>query len=257
MPRKSFHQLSRHLQSTMEEVLPSMVGDRVNEITKKTISLYVVEGLLLDKQKSQVDVAIMIVEALKKECENLRAEITLQVTNAITNSIPLRFDSFLRNYMSNNILHIKFEKPAPFAAPYRTAIIRTRDHEDHQDVDARPEGESSAKRQKTSEHEQLDKFDAWMDSFGTNDDEVPTKEVSPEIIEEMSKEIDEAQLQKAVNDMLRLRCNSREEHYSWVLEKLKKYNMDVKYRYADPSPSDADAKYLQFYEEDIEDRLKH
>ncbi|GJU31707.1 hypothetical protein Tco_1175296 [Tanacetum coccineum] len=42
-----------------------------------------------------------------------------------------------------------------------------------------------------------------------------------------------------------------------VLEGLKKYNKDVKYGYVDPSPSDADADYLWYYEEDIEDHLKH
>ncbi|GKB40056.1 hypothetical protein Tco_0884998 [Tanacetum coccineum] len=38
-----------------------------------------------------------------------------------------------------------------------------------------------------------------------------------------------------------------------VLEGLRKYNKDVKYGYADPSPSDADAEYLRIYEEDIEE----
>ncbi|GJW85210.1 probable aldo-keto reductase 2 [Tanacetum coccineum] len=99
MPRKSFHELARHLQTTMKEDLPSMVVDRVNEIAKKTVPLY-------------------------KERENLRAEVTLQVNNAIANSIPPQVDTFLRNYMSNNILHIKFDKPAPFVAPCRTAAIR-------------------------------------------------------------------------------------------------------------------------------------
>ncbi|GJZ73011.1 hypothetical protein Tco_0637157 [Tanacetum coccineum] len=42
-----------------------------------------------------------------------------------------------------------------------------------------------------------------------------------------------------------------------ILEKLKKYNKDVKYGYADPSPSNDDAEYLRYYEEDIEDRLKY
>ncbi|GKD30456.1 hypothetical protein Tco_1241234 [Tanacetum coccineum] len=42
-----------------------------------------------------------------------------------------------------------------------------------------------------------------------------------------------------------------------VLEKLKKYNKDVKYGYIDPIPSDVDAEYLRFYKEDIEDHLKH
>nr|GEW52451.1 hypothetical protein [Tanacetum cinerariifolium] len=39
-------------------------------------------------QKTQLDVAAMIVEVVQKEREKLRAEITLQVTNAIANSIP-------------------------------------------------------------------------------------------------------------------------------------------------------------------------
>ncbi|GKC08060.1 hypothetical protein Tco_0999670 [Tanacetum coccineum] len=42
-----------------------------------------------------------------------------------------------------------------------------------------------------------------------------------------------------------------------VLEGLEKYNKDVKYGYAIPSPSDADAEYLRFYEEDIKECLKH
>nr|GEW15002.1 hypothetical protein [Tanacetum cinerariifolium] len=42
-----------------------------------------------------------------------------------------------------------------------------------------------------------------------------------------------------------------------VLEMVKKFNKDLKYGYADPSPSVADAEYLEFYEEYIEDRLKH
>ncbi|GJU95830.1 hypothetical protein Tco_1320586 [Tanacetum coccineum] len=42
-----------------------------------------------------------------------------------------------------------------------------------------------------------------------------------------------------------------------VLEGLEKYNKDVKYGYANPSPSDADAEYLRFYEEDIRECLRH
>ncbi|GJS74363.1 hypothetical protein Tco_0707204 [Tanacetum coccineum] len=186
MPIKSFHELSVTLKATLKEVLPSMVDSRVNEIAKKTVPLYVAEGLLLDKQKAQPDVASIIAEAIQKEHENLRAEITLQVTNSIANSIPSQVDSFLRSYMANNILHvhptqaasssdpdlqyqlylmmkddeklhnddlsiwcslkIKFEKPAPSVAPYRMVFVRTRDHEDHHDDDARLEGESSTKR---------------------------------------------------------------------------------------------------------------
>ncbi|GJV78100.1 hypothetical protein Tco_1509684 [Tanacetum coccineum] len=42
-----------------------------------------------------------------------------------------------------------------------------------------------------------------------------------------------------------------------VLEKVKKFNMDVKHGYADPNLSDEDADYMDFYEEYIKERLKH
>ncbi|GKC03784.1 hypothetical protein Tco_0995394, partial [Tanacetum coccineum] len=103
MPKKSFHELSIALQSTLQEVLPSMVDKRVNEIAKTTV---------LDDEK-------------------------------------LRNDD-LSIWWS---LKIKFEKSTPSATPCRTIVVRIRDHEDHHDDDARPEGESSTKRQKTFEHD--------------------------------------------------------------------------------------------------------
>ncbi|GKA42957.1 hypothetical protein Tco_0735617 [Tanacetum coccineum] len=42
-----------------------------------------------------------------------------------------------------------------------------------------------------------------------------------------------------------------------VLEGLKSYNNDVKHGYVTPSLSKEDAKYLQLFEEEIEERLKH
>ncbi|GKC43207.1 hypothetical protein Tco_1060929 [Tanacetum coccineum] len=42
-----------------------------------------------------------------------------------------------------------------------------------------------------------------------------------------------------------------------VLEKVKKFNLDVKYGYADPYLSDEDAEYMEFYVEYIQERLRH
>ncbi|GKA44791.1 hypothetical protein Tco_0737587 [Tanacetum coccineum] len=42
-----------------------------------------------------------------------------------------------------------------------------------------------------------------------------------------------------------------------VLEMVKKFNMDVMHGYANPSLNDVDAEYMEFYEEYIEDCLKH
>ncbi|GKC57773.1 hypothetical protein Tco_1085371 [Tanacetum coccineum] len=63
-------------------------------------------------------------------------------------------------------------------------------------------GESSSEQAMNQEpnpsrsgtQEQLNEFNAWVDDFGTDDDEVPTEEVSQELMEEISGEIDEAQL---------------------------------------------------------------
>ncbi|GKA70829.1 hypothetical protein Tco_0776968 [Tanacetum coccineum] len=72
-------------------------------------------------------------------------------------------------------LKMKFERYA--ATSCRTAAIRPRDHDDHQD-DAHPKGEN-------------------------NDDEVPNEEVSQDLWEDISGEVEETQLQKVVNDLLR------------------------------------------------------
>ncbi|GJX36724.1 hypothetical protein Tco_0248281 [Tanacetum coccineum] len=42
-----------------------------------------------------------------------------------------------------------------------------------------------------------------------------------------------------------------------VLEKVKKFNLNVKHGYADPDIRNEDAKYMRFYEEYIIDRLRH
>ncbi|GKB02380.1 hypothetical protein Tco_0830469 [Tanacetum coccineum] len=198
MSKKSFHELARILQSTMEEALPSMVGDRVNETAKKTVPLYVAEGLLLDIQKTQADVAAMIVEVdtfLRNDMSNnifyvhptqapasSAQDLQYQLYLMMKNDEKLQNDD-LSIWWS---LKIKFDKPAPFTAPCRTIAICSKDHDDHHD-DAHSEGENKQAMDQgpnasgSGTQEELDEFDAWMDSFGTNDDEVPTKEVSQDL----------------------------------------------------------------------------
>ncbi|GJX25940.1 hypothetical protein Tco_0232236, partial [Tanacetum coccineum] len=77
LARKKFNVLAQHFQEVMEESLPNMVDDHVKELTKT-----------------------------QQEWENLRAEITSQINNAITNHIPSQFDSSVKDYMSGHILHV-------------------------------------------------------------------------------------------------------------------------------------------------------
>ncbi|GJS44113.1 hypothetical protein Tco_0569156 [Tanacetum coccineum] len=134
-------------------------------------------------------------------------------------------------------LKYKFERLYVSDTPCIPSVIRLIDQDDPHD-DAHPEGENDAKRQKTSEHgtyvfgesssgqdnenepgpstsgnqEQLDDFDFWTDSYATDDDEIPTEKVSQELVNEMSQTVDEAKLRKVVNEMLRQRRTSGDEH---------------------------------------------
>ncbi|GJU79599.1 hypothetical protein Tco_1281964 [Tanacetum coccineum] len=158
--------------------------------------------------------------------------ISIVVIDAITNHIPPQADSFddlqlqIKDLAIWLSLKIKFERITT-TTPCRPSAVRLKDQDDHHD-DAHPKGENSAKRQKTSEYgtyfvhkNNLDEFDMWIDGFST-DDEVPTKEVSQELMDEVSEEVDEAKLRKVVDDMLRQRCTLGEEH-QYHIDQMQNY----------------------------------
>ncbi|GJZ22550.1 hypothetical protein Tco_0559589 [Tanacetum coccineum] len=70
---KKFNVLGQHLQEVIEESLPNMVDDRVKELTKTQVPLYVAEGLIMERKQNQVDVAKMIADAIQQERKNLQA----------------------------------------------------------------------------------------------------------------------------------------------------------------------------------------
>ncbi|GJV78112.1 hypothetical protein Tco_1509696 [Tanacetum coccineum] len=111
---------------------------------------------------------------------------------------------FLHVHLAQLALQMKFEKTQVPQTACRSSAVHTRDQDDRHD-DAHPEGENSAKRQKTSEYEayvsgesssgqvnveepgpstsgnqeQDDEFDFWTNSYASDDDEIPlTKQVT-------------------------------------------------------------------------------
>ncbi|GJY13452.1 hypothetical protein Tco_0382761 [Tanacetum coccineum] len=217
MLRKSFDTLADNLHDVMVETLPTMVDKHVKEQVMKQVPeqvrnqvpVYVAEGLILERQNA------------KEETERLIAKAIL--------------------YMTGHNLHVHPAQSQTSFVPEQqyqlTLAVRLRDQDDPHD-DAHPEGETSAKRQKTSEYEayvsggsssgqvfqeeqapstsgnqeQDDDFDFWTDSYALDDDEIPTKQVSQDIMEEVSLTIDEAKLRKMADEMLRQRCTSGDEH---------------------------------------------
>nr|GEX64336.1 hypothetical protein [Tanacetum cinerariifolium] len=147
MLRKKFNVLAQHPQEIMEESLPKMVDDRVKELTKTHVLVYVAQRLVMERQQSQSDVAKMIADAIQQEREN-RAEISSQINNAITNHIPSQLQQDdLPIWLS---LKYKFERLHVSDTPCRSFAVHPRDQEDPHD-DAHPEGENDAKRQKMSD----------------------------------------------------------------------------------------------------------
>nr|GEZ83924.1 hypothetical protein [Tanacetum cinerariifolium] len=157
---KKFNELSEMLYQSLEEMLPSMVNKEVNKIAKSTVPVYIAEGLLLERQKTQSDEAAMIAEASRR----------------------------------NARIFMQRQKPSVFG----TYAVGESSFGQAMEQDPNPS------RSRLGTQEQLDDFDAWMkDARIDDDDEVLDKKISQELMEEMSGEIDEAKLQKAINEMLR------------------------------------------------------
>ncbi|GKG01514.1 hypothetical protein Tco_0306219, partial [Tanacetum coccineum] len=99
---------------------------------------------------------------------------------------------------------MKFERNRVPQTACKTPSVHPRDQDDPHD-DAHPEGENS-------NQEQDDEFNFWTDSYTSDDNEIPTKQVLQDIMEEVSLTIDEAKLRKMADEMLRQRCTSGDEH---------------------------------------------
>ncbi|GJR03540.1 hypothetical protein Tco_0526524 [Tanacetum coccineum] len=156
----------------------------------------------------------------EQERGRLQAEISSQIQQAINNNIPSLVDAFQQDIAIWLALKMKFETLQVPQTTCRISAIRPRNQDDPHD-DAPPEGENSAKRQKTSEYEarvtgelsgqvneseknpsssgnqeQVDDYDFWTESYASDDDEIPTKQVLQDIMEEVSLTINEAELKK-------------------------------------------------------------
>ncbi|GJT81424.1 hypothetical protein Tco_1055766 [Tanacetum coccineum] len=275
------------LPSLVKEKVTEQVKKEVPAQVRDQVPVYVAKGLIMERKTTKEETERLISKAILQERGRMQAHISSQIQNAIDNAIPSLVDASVRSYMSGHILHVhpaqvqsssvpeqqhqlylamkadpllqqqdiaiwlalqmKFEKTQVPHTACRPSAIRPRDQDDPHD-DAHPEGENSAKRQKTSEYEayvsgesssgqvnieepgpstsgnqeQDDEFDFWTNSYASDDDEIPTKQVSQDIMEEISLTIDEAKLKKMADEMLRQRCTSGDEH-QYHIDQMKNF----------------------------------
>nr|GEU77602.1 retrovirus-related Pol polyprotein from transposon TNT 1-94 [Tanacetum cinerariifolium] len=184
----SFHELATYLQAVMQESLPSMLDSRVKEVTKENVLVYVADGLILERQKMQVVITQMVVDAIQRERKNILTNFTLQINNANQAFVQeQQYQLYLTmkdnpQQQHDNLpiwlpLKMKFEGLTASNTPCRSSTICPRDLDNPHD-DAHPEVENN------------------MDTYATDDDELPAEKVSQELVEEMSQTVYEAKLRK-------------------------------------------------------------
>ncbi|GKA69576.1 hypothetical protein Tco_0775640 [Tanacetum coccineum] len=198
------------------------------------------EGLILERKTTKEETERLISKAILQEHGQMQAQILSQIQNAINNAILSLVDASVRSYMLGHILHqaqvqlssvpkqqhqlylamkanpllqqqdiaiwlalqMKFEKTQVPHTACRPSAVRTRDQDDPHD-DAQPERENKEPGPSTlGNQEQDDEFDFWTDSYASDDDEIPTKQVSQDIMEEISLTIDEAESMKKITPLV-------------------------------------------------------
>ncbi|GJS88071.1 hypothetical protein Tco_0770707 [Tanacetum coccineum] len=118
--------------------------------------------------------------------KHIKEQVKKQVPEQVKVQVPV-------SYMSGHILHVHLAQPQTSSVQEQqyqlTSAVRLKDQDDPYD-DVHLEGENSAKRNQ----EQTYDYDFWTKSYASDDDEVPMKQVSQDIMEEVSLTINEAEL---------------------------------------------------------------
>ncbi|GJZ12540.1 hypothetical protein Tco_0547770 [Tanacetum coccineum] len=185
MPRKKFHKLAGYLQEVMEESLPKMVDASVRGyMSGHILHVHPAQATPASAQEQQYQLYLIMRDHPQLQQDNLPIWLALKY----------KFE--------------RFHKPDTSCRP---SAIFSRDRDDPHD-DAHPEGEKSAERQKTFEYEayvsgesssrqvneskqgpslsgnqeQQNDFGFWTDSYASDDDKIPTEQVSQDLMDEMS-----------------------------------------------------------------------
>ncbi|GJT72592.1 hypothetical protein Tco_1031878 [Tanacetum coccineum] len=139
---------SKHIRGKV--VVLEMVDETTNDNMKKNLSMVVKEAIKLERESTKADIAAMVDDDVRKEQERTRATPSSQVSNDVATNIPPHMkddkqacDADLPIWLA---IKYKYEKSAPIVKPCRVDAFRNRYHEDHYDDDARPKGESNAKK---------------------------------------------------------------------------------------------------------------
>ncbi|GJW65527.1 hypothetical protein Tco_0117411 [Tanacetum coccineum] len=255
----NLHDVMREtLPSLVKEKVTGKVEKEVPAQVRDQVPVYLAKGLIMERKTTKEETERLISKAILQERGRMQAQISSQIQNAINNAIPSLVDTSVCSYMSGHILHVhpaqvqsssvQEQQHQLYLAMKADPLLQQQDIAIWLALQMKFEKtQNSAKRQKSSEYEayvsgesssgqvnveepgpstsgnqeQDDEFDFWTDSYAS-DDEIPTTQVSQDIMEEISLTIDEAKLKKMADEMLRQRCTSGDEH-QYHIDQMKNF----------------------------------
>ncbi|GJZ17133.1 hypothetical protein Tco_0553256 [Tanacetum coccineum] len=77
---------------------------------------FVKKAVRQERENTKAELASMVADAVKKEQECIRVKLSSQVSNDIATNVYPEVDTFLMNYMNNNILHVHPVTPPNWVA---------------------------------------------------------------------------------------------------------------------------------------------
>ncbi|GKA98448.1 hypothetical protein Tco_0826385 [Tanacetum coccineum] len=217
MPRTSSDQLADNLHDVMMETLPSLVKEKVTEQVKKEVPVqvrdqvpvYLAKGLILERKTTTEETERLISKAILKERGRMQEQISSQIQNAIDNAIPSLVDASVRGYMSGHILHVH-------PAQVQSSSVPEQQHQLYLAMKADPLLQQQdiaiwlALRMKFKKTQnKMMNLIYWTDSYAFDDDEIPTKQVTQDIMEEISLTINEVKLKKMTDENAKTKIDLR------------------------------------------------
>ncbi|GJU89400.1 reverse transcriptase domain-containing protein [Tanacetum coccineum] len=102
-----FKRYKSFFQELQDEHVKEQVKKQVPEQVRDQVSVYVAEGLILERQKNKEEMDKMIAEAIQQERGNLQAEIYSQIQNSIANHIPSLACVIIHLFVFLNTMNLK------------------------------------------------------------------------------------------------------------------------------------------------------
>ncbi|GJU72419.1 hypothetical protein Tco_1263824 [Tanacetum coccineum] len=181
------------------------------------VPVYLAEGLILERKTTKEETERLISKAILQERGGMHAQISSQIQNAIDNDIPSLVDDLYAGYVglySSCSSGTKFNHPLLPEQNNIQIVLAKRLISVTQQQDIAIWLALQMNFERLIDGFEYEAICIWrvMSGLANVEEQIPTKQVSQDIMEEISLTIDEAKLKKMADEMLRQRCTSGDEH---------------------------------------------